>query len=268
MKVEVIIDTIEADGFEMDYCSFGQGNRAMVIIPGLSLTPVTPNARAVARQYKSFADDYCVYLFDRKRNAEMGYTIEQMAADTAKAMKELGIKDACVMGCSQGGMIAQVIAATEPGLVGRLALCSTTACVVEYSKGVFSRWEKLAREGEPVPFNHDVFTHVYSKKYYEQRARAFAMAERVASEKDLNQFIPLVHSLLAFDARHLLKDIKCPVKVIGSAIDEVLTGDCSIALAKSLGCDLYMYSDYGHAAYDEAPDYQDHLHSFFDAAAE
>lgn len=264
MKIETKIDCVRTDTFEMDYCCFGQGKKAMVIIPGLSLTPVTPNAMAVARQYRTFAEDYRVYLFDRKHNAEMGYSIEQMAADTAEAMKVLGIENACVMGCSQGGMIAQVIAATEPQLVGKLALCSTTACVNEYSRGVFTRWEELARAGEPVPFNHDVFTHVYSKAYYDRLARAFALAERVASEADLKQFIPLVHSLLHFDARHLLPQIKCPVLVIGSNIDEVLTGECSVELAKSLGCELVMYDEYGHAAYDEAPDYQEHLHGFFD----
>lgn len=262
--MEVIIDTIKTERFEMDYCCFGQGDRTMVIIPGLSLMPVTPNARAVARQYKSFAEHYRVVLFDRKRNVEMGYTIEQMAEDTAEAMRVLGIADACVMGCSQGGMIAQVLTATHPELVSRLALCSTTNYVNEYSKEVFRHWEQLARVGEPVPFNHDVFTHVYSEAYYESRARAFAMAERVASQKDLDQFIPLVHSLLDFDARQLTSKIACPVIVIGSNIDNVLTGEGSRELAESLGCELVMYDEYGHAAYDETPDdLQGHLHRLF-----
>ena len=77
-------------------------------------------ADAIAKQYRRFHEDYIVYVFDRKRDFDDGYSVEDMAEDTAEAMKRLGLKDACVMGCSQGGMMAQVLAAKHPELVSQL----------------------------------------------------------------------------------------------------------------------------------------------------
>ena len=46
-----------------------------------------------------------------------------------------------------------------------------------------------------------------------------------------------------------------------SARAEAYLGSLDIALA--LGCELYMYgAPYGHAVYDEAPDYKNRIYSF------
>ena len=54
------------------------------------------------------------------------YTIEQMAADTAGLMTELGLASAHVLGISLGGRIALALALAEPARVNRLVLVSTS----------------------------------------------------------------------------------------------------------------------------------------------
>ena len=120
--MSVPVMTVSGENFSMDYVTFGSGPRTLVILPGMSLLPVTPNADAVAAAYASFAGTHTVYLFDRKRDVCPGYTVSDMADDTAAAMRSIGISDADVFGASQGGMIAQLIAARRPELVRRLVL--------------------------------------------------------------------------------------------------------------------------------------------------
>ena len=60
-----------------------------------------------------------------------------------------------------------------------------------------------------------------------------------------------------------LDNIKCPVLVIGSESDNVLGGAASHDIAEKLGCKLFMYEGYGHAVYDEAPDYKQKIWDFF-----
>ena len=104
---------------EMDYVSFGRGERKLVILPGLSdgLTTVRGKALMLAPGYRMFFDEYTVYMFSRKRKMPADYTIREMADDQAWAMRQLDVRGAYVMGVSQGGMIAQYLAAEHPDAV-------------------------------------------------------------------------------------------------------------------------------------------------------
>ena len=55
---------------DMDYISFGNGNKSLVIIPGLgdALKTVKGSAVTFALMYKLFAKDYKVYVFSRNNS--------------------------------------------------------------------------------------------------------------------------------------------------------------------------------------------------------
>ena len=59
--------------------------------------------------YRKHLHDFTVYMFSRKNDMPEGYIIRDMADDNGLAMKGLGIEQTCVLGVSQGGMIAQCI---------------------------------------------------------------------------------------------------------------------------------------------------------------
>ncbi len=51
--------------------------------------------------------------------------------------------------------------------------------------------------------------------------------------------------------------MKCQTFVIGSEGDRVATAQASNEIARALGCKKYIYDkSFGHAVYDEAPDYK------------
>jgi hypothetical protein len=53
---------------------------------------------------------------------------------------------------------------------------------------------------------------------------------------------------------------------LGSEGDRVTTPEGSRQIAEKLGCAIYLYdSSYGHAVYDEAPDYKERILAFFQA---
>jgi len=56
---------------------------------------------------------------------------------------------------------------------------------------------------------------------------------------------------------------QCPVLVTGSDDDAVLGAEASREIARILGCQIHMYTDYGHDCYDTAPDYKERLYQFF-----
>ena len=59
---EAQIETVKTNGFTMDYVRFGQGERTLVILPGLSVESVTKSADAIAKAYAPLAEHFTIYL--------------------------------------------------------------------------------------------------------------------------------------------------------------------------------------------------------------
>ena len=133
---------------EMYYVSFGSGKRALIVLPGLSdgLATVKGKALLLAPPYRSFFKEFTVYMFSRKKEMPEGYTIRQMAEDQAAVMKALGIEKASVLGVSQGGMIAQYLAADHPEMVEKLVLAVTAPYANDTVKESVGTWIAMAKQ--------------------------------------------------------------------------------------------------------------------------
>ncbi|MEE0830884.1 MAG: alpha/beta hydrolase, partial [Longicatena sp.] len=59
-----------------------------------------------------------------------------------------------------------------------------------------------------------------------------------------------------------LNEIKCPVLVLGGEKDKIITSRASVEIANKLGCEIYMYAQYGHAVYEEAKDFNQRIYQF------
>ena len=188
----VITSSIKTGDFELPYAKFGNGKKILVLFPGLYTKSLMPLAGAVANQYKRFMADYTVYFFDRVTAPPQGYSMQDMASDTVRAMDELSLRDCYVLGVSADGILAQIIAARRPDLVQRLAVASSAAKETPLSKKAFEEWSSLAKAHNLTAMNE-----------------SFAENERCNGKS-------------------------------------------------------YIFEGYGHAAYDEAPDFLDKVHAFFE----
>jgi 3-oxoadipate enol-lactonase len=76
------------------------------------------------------------------------YDIALFAADWAALLETLGLRDACIIGLSQGGMVAQRLAAERPDLVAALVLVATACDSNPASEAVMeARLAALATDG-------------------------------------------------------------------------------------------------------------------------
>ena len=262
--MSVKVETVNTDKFKMKYFKFGIGDKPAVIIPGLSLKSVSESADSVASAYKAMKRDYTVYVFDRRLDCGDSYSIEDMADDTIEALDILGIKSAYVFGVSQGGMIALYIALKRPDLVKKLALGSTAARVTEQNTGGIKNWARLAGEKKTDELIDSFLSAVYSKEFSEQYGDFIKMMLINTSDLELDRFAVYAKACNGFDLLDEVNKIKCPVFVIGAENDKVLGSQASVELAEKANAKLYMYKNYGHAVYDEAPDYLYRIINFFE----
>lgn len=258
------IDTLKTESFSMNYCRFGQGQETLVIIPGLSVQSVLGFAKAIAESYRVLADDFTIYVLDRRNELPKTYSVREMAKDTATALQTLGLGPVCLFGASQGGMIAMKIAADHPELVKRLVLGSTTAQVTEaLYRQVFERWAQMARNGDAAALYLAFGEAIYPTAVFEQSRQLLLNASRTVTEEELRRFATQTEGMKGFDIREDLEKIACPVLVLGAKDDQVVGGEASEQIAEQIqGCELYMYDGYGHAAYDLAPDYRERMKRF------
>ena len=264
---DVKVDTLCLDGFSMDYCRFGRGQTPLIILPGLSLQRVMGSAKAIAGAYRLLADDFTIYVFERRNDMPDTYPISDMARDTASALEALDIGSACLFGASQGGMIAMEIAITRPRLVRRMIVGSSSARVTPEVFERFVPWIQMAREEKAGELLLMMSKALYPREVFEPlRPLLLEMAEGITAE-DFRRFIIQTEAIRGFDRLDDVNKIACPVLVIGARDDRVLDGESSVQIAERLAdrpdCALYMYDQYGHAVYDLAPDYRQRMRSFF-----
>ena len=261
------INEISLNGAKMKYMHFGEGERNLVIIPGLSLTGVLPFSAAVEKQYEIFSKDFSVYLFDYRENPQQGISVFDMMQDVAEAMNKLKLYDSCVFGASLGGMLTILLASNHPKLTKKIALGSTVCCLNSENSSVLENWISLAERGETEKLCLSFGEKVYPKNFFEQNREAFSAMAKTASKQDISRFEALAKGAGNFDATDDLKRIKCPVLIIGDSSDEVFKGNSSPEIKEKLSenasCELFMYDGFGHAVYDMALDYAQKLYDFF-----
>lgn len=262
------IETVKTSRFSMDFFRFGAGEKTLVILPGLSVQSVMGAADAIAQAYQSLTDRFTIYVFDRRSELPETYSIREMARDTVEAMKALGLKKVCLFGASQGGMMALVIAIEFPELVARMVLGSSSAHVREEQYRVIENWIRLAKAGDREGLYLSFGRELYPPAMFEQYREILLAAADTVSEEELARFVILAEGTKGFDVVNELGKIQCPVLAIGVFEDSVLDSDATMEIAEKLddsqSFQLYMYTGYGHAAFDTAPDYRQRILRFFE----
>jgi pimeloyl-ACP methyl ester carboxylesterase len=251
---------IKIEQSDMDYISFGKGNKNLIIIPGLGdgLRTVKGMAIPLAFMYKQFAKEYTVYVFSRRNNLTRGFTTQDMALDITQAMNILNISNADIMGVSQGGMIAQCIAINNPERVNKLVLVVTTSKTNEMINSVIGNWIQLAEKEDFKSLFIDTAEKSYSESYLAKYKKYYNILWRFCKPKDYKRFIIQANSCLTHNVYDDLDKIKCPTLIIGGKQDSIVGVNSSKEIADRISnSELYLYEEYGHAVYEEAKDFNE-----------
>jgi len=254
--------TLSIGNSQCDCIQFGKGARTLIMIQGLNTRGIKGAALSLAYMYRIFAKEYTVYLFDRREDLPEEVTVRELAADVAAAMDALKLTKADVLGVSQGGMIAQYLAMDRPDLVNKMVLAVTLSRNYSTVEQVLCDWMRMTEQNRMEDLVEDMAVKMYSPAYVRRYRPFMKLLTVLQKPKDVPRFLTLTRACLTCNAYEELDKIQCPVLVIGGGQDQLVTGEASVEIAERLGCQIYMYEDLGHAAYEEAKDFNQKVLSF------
>ena len=246
----------------MNVIKFGNGPRNLAVIAGVSLSGLEGMGAAIEDALQIFATDFTVYVFDRLNVLPTGYTISDMADDVYKCLQILGIEHTCVYGTSQGGMIGQVLAISHPELVEKLVICSSISRMTPDLSHVMDLWSDAAKNYDIERLNMLFIEYVYSQHFIDSIQDSIPELIKNGTRDDCDHFAILIEAIRSFDIYNSLDRIKCPTFVLGDENDKVFGSKPSRETANKLGCDIYIYDQFSHAVYDEAPDIKQRILDF------
>ena len=257
-------ESININGFDCDYISFGKGKDPLIMLPGVGDGFKTAKGVALpfALMYRCFAESFRVYVFSRRNDMPEGFTTADMADDLDDIMEALGIWPASVFGVSQGGMIAQQMAIRHPDKVSSLVLAVTASRPNDIMRESLETWIGMADRDDYKGIMLDTAERSYTGDYLE-RARMINWMIAAAKPKDYTRFRILCRSCLDHDVFDDLHKISCPALIIGADQDKVLGTAASEEMQGMIpNSQLYMYEGYSHGVYEQAKDFNSRVLRF------
>lgn len=248
--------------------TFGKGKKPLLIIPGLGdgLATVKGMAQMLALVYRKFATAYQVYVFSRINELPENYTTRYMATDIAEAMDILGLKTVAMLGISQGGMIAQWLAADFPERVDKLILTVTTAKLNNLGGERIAHWLELSQTGGYKELMLDIASHSYTAKSFGKFKYLYRIMGTFGRIKDKQRIAIQAISCLRHDSLAVLGKSKCPTLIIRAEEDDVLGVGASLELHQHIkDSQLTILPDCGHALYEKHKGFQKRVLVFLES---
>ena len=265
MSLKAVNGRLELEDGVMDYIRFGTGDKTLVILPGVGdgFKTVRGTALPFALGYRKLAKDFTVYVFSRREPLPAHWGTREMAADLGRALDALGLERICLMGVSQGGMIAQWVAIDQPRRVDKLVLAVSAARPNDTMRQTLGSWMELARKGDYRAIMVDTAVRSYSDRAVGRQKRLYGLLGSLTKPGSFDRFLTQAEACLSHNAWEDLPRIFCPVLVIGGSEDKIVTAQASRELAERIvGAELQIDEGLSHALFEEAKDFLDRVAAF------
>jgi 3-oxoadipate enol-lactonase len=231
----------------------GEGS-PVVLLHGLGSSGVDYEhvAPGLARRHRVIVPD--VRGHGRSDKPAGPYSIPMFAADIEAALDLLGVKAAHVAGLSMGGMIAFQMAVDRPDLVRSLTIINSGPALVPTT--LQQKWPLWVRLFILGVFGSRAWARVLAAKLFpkpEQEAQRRQVIDRFGSNPKA-AYLAATRALIGWSVLDRVKEIACPVLVLGSDHDYSTTEAKRAYVALLRDARLVEIRDSGHAAPSDQPE--------------
>lgn len=107
----------------------------------------------------------------------------------------------------------------------------------------------------------------YSAAYLKKYRKVYPLIGHIGKPKSYERFIRNAEAILGFDARDELSRITCPTLILAGREDRIVGVQAPHELQENIAeSRLFLYPELGHAAYEEAGDFNERVFRFLESA--
>lgn len=195
----------------------------------------------------------------KSESFEEGYQISDQAEMVAGLLAHLGLPSASVMGTSYGGAVALSLTIMYPQRVDRLLLAGTRAYTDPMFRDMCEGWMHSCHSPESL---YTATMPLFYGATFQQEQEGWLAARRELLQKTafsnpafLKRFGRLLASIMVFDLRDRLQEIKVPTLVLSPSEDLVMMPWEQQRIAEGIkGAHLVTLHKTGHVMFLERPD--------------
>lgn len=244
---------IAVEGTYLHVAEAGAGP-ALVFFHGLGWTHALWTAA-----FDRYADRYRVIAGDTRGHGDSGkpagpYSIAQFAADWIKVLDGIEAKDAILVGFSQGGMIAQQMAVSQPTRFKALLLaCTTSAANPVGLANMEARIDAMRTDG-PTAAARVALESVFSPTYQRTHPSQMAQFIRWRAQADQDALAAAMLATKGYDLRSGLSSLRIPRRVLCGGADTLTPPTRVAETAQALGVPMQTVEGSGHMVQIEQPE--------------
>ena len=227
--------------------------------PVVLVHPVGLDLTYWAAQIEALCDTHDVVAFDLPGHGSSpgtpeDWTLDKAAGVLAQVIRSTGHDPAHVVGLSVGGMIAQALALSQPGLVRSLTLIDTAAAFPEQARAGMRERARMAREGGMQAVLPSTLQRWFTPGTVARRPDLIDRVTKTLLADDALVHAAMWDMISALDLVAQLPLISCPTLILVGEHDPSSPPEAAQVLADNIaGAEMHVVPDASHMAPLERP---------------
>lgn len=224
------------------------------------------------RQFERLAPAYRVIAADTRGHGQSDkpagpYSIGEFADDWQSLLDALEVRRFCLVGFSQGGMVAQAIAGRVSERLAAMVLAGTACRSNPDTRTLMEQRLAAGRAGGPHAAAAAAAASIFSPAFAERHPGFIAEFVDRRAAQDQDALAAAIRALYAFDFRDILGSLRCPLLALAGAEDRLVPPAAGEEITKLVpGARFRSIPGSGHMVQIEQPNAFDSLLDAFLAA--
>ena len=184
------------------------------------------------------------------------YGVEELSEQLGAVMRGACIPRAHVIGHDLGGLVAQHLAASEPGMVDHLVLCNTTPCYNDDDRATWQQHAAMARQVGPASLLRTIEPMWFTPAFLAKDPPALRLMRDCLSACPAEGFARACEALAAADLIDIASEIYARTLVVVGEHETLAYREAADWLAQSIaGAKLAFVPHAAHGAVLEQPNW-------------
>lgn len=210
-----------SDGQIITYDVWGSNRKSpIVLLQGLGM-----DSRGYGLQRFLLSENNMCIAIDPRGSATSPaateFSLYRLTRDVLRVMENEGVTSAHVVGCSMGGIVAQILATIYPKKVKSLTLVSTSCTQHQWRSELLQEWKQRLQMRSSRVLDREILSWLIGPRLLHRSTVFLPIAQKLFQEIDVNQFCMQIDAICAFSDsfKDRLKTVDVPTHVIVGSQD-------------------------------------------------